>query len=208
MAASKKYMSLWIILQAKPIYTMRKLLTLSIAMLLIQLSSTAQIKNLPPNQFSVTVARVVENYQTNYGNIQGAALPPDDGRDVFQSTISLPGATQCVIYRFHSVEDTTASWQAILYSGEDFKEAAKVYKNTFRQLKQAKFKEGSTQNSLEGEMVAPRESLRFTTSILRPAVESPIYKNFIAEVEMINTLDGWTVQLNLHSRKDDDKRYQ
>lgn len=187
---------------------MRKLLTLTIAMLLIQASSKSQIKINPPNQFSATVARVVENYQTNYGNIQGAALPSDDGRDVFQSTISLPGATQCVIYRFHSVEDTTASWQAILYSGEDFKEASRVYKNSFRQLKQAKFKEGLTQNSLQGEMVAPTESLRFTTSILRPTVESPIYKNFIAEVEMINTLDGWTVQLNLHSRKDDDKRYQ
>ncbi len=189
---------------------MRKLLTLSIALLLIQTSSHAQpINNTSPeDQFSAIIARVVENYQTNYGNIQGAALPADDDRDIFQSTIKLPGATQCVIYRFHSVEDTTASWQAILFSGEDFKEASRIYKNTFRQLKQARFKEGMTQHSLKGEMVAPTESLRFTTSILRPSGETAIYKNFIAEIEMINTVDGWIVQLNLHSRKDDNKRYQ
>jgi hypothetical protein len=189
---------------------MRKLLTLSIALLLIQTSSQSQPANktLPENQFSAVVARVVENFQTNYGNIQGPALQADGDRDIFQSTIKLPGATQCVIYRFRSLEDTTASWQAILYTGEDFKEASGIYRNTFRQLKQARFKEGFTQNSLKGEMVAPTESLRFTTSILRPSEETEIYKNFIAEIEMINTLDGWTVQLILHSRKDDDKRYQ
>lgn len=189
---------------------MRKLLTLSMALLLIQTSTQSQPvnKSLTENQFSAIIARVVENYHTNYVNIQGPALPADEDRDIFQSTIKLPGATQCVIYRFHSVEDTTAGWQAILYSGEDFKEASGIYRNTFRQLKQARFKEGITQNSLKGELVSPRESLRFTSSILRPSIETAIYKNFIAEIEMINTLDGWTVQLNLHSRKDDDKRYQ
>ncbi len=189
---------------------MRKLLTLSMALLLIQALSQAQLINkvLPTSQFTSTVARVVESFQNNYGSIQGDALPADDDRDVYQSTIQLPGASRCVIYRFHSVEDTTASWQALLYSGDDFKEASKVYKTSFRQLKQAKFNDGLSQHSLGGEMVPPTESLRFTTSVLRPAVEQGIYKNFIAEVEMINTMDGWIVQLNLHSRKDDDKRYQ
>lgn len=189
---------------------MRKLLTLSMALLLIQVLPKAQLVNkiLPPSPFTSTVTRVVESFQNNYGSIQGDALPADDDRDIYLSTIKLPGASRCVIYRFRSVEDTTASWQALLYTGEDFKEASKIYKNSFRQLKQAKFKEGLTSHSLEGELVSPSESLRFTTSILRPGTEQGIYKNFIAEIEMINTLDGWTVQLNLHSRKDDDKRYQ
>jgi hypothetical protein len=189
---------------------MRKLLTLSIALLLTQAGLQAQLINkvLPTSQFTTTVTRVVESFQNNYGSIQGEALPADDDRDIYQSTIKLPGATRCVIYRFHSVEDTTASWQALLYTGEDFKEASRVYRNSFRQLKQAKFKEGLSQHSLQGEMVPPTESLRFTTSILRPLAEEGIYKNFIAEIEMINTIEGWIVQLNLHSRKDDDKRFQ
>ena len=189
---------------------MRKLLTLSMALLLISHFSQAQLINkiLPTSPFSETLARLVENYQTNYGNIQGPALTPDEDRDIFESTLRLPGASQCVIYRFHSVEDTTASWQAILYTGEDFKEASKIYKTTYRHLKQTKFKDGLTQNSLEGDISSPTESIRFTTSLLRPAVRSGIYKNFIAEIEMINTMDGWIVQLNLHSRKDDDERYQ
>ena len=120
---------------------MRKLLTLIIALLFAHLCSPAQLlqKILPNNGFSTSLAKVVENYETNYLYIQGEALPLDI-RDIFLSSLSIPGASRCVIYRFHSTEDTTASWQALLYTGEDFTEASNVYKNTFKQMKQTKFK--------------------------------------------------------------------
>ncbi len=190
--------------------TMRKLLTLSAAMLLLTNASQSQLlsKVLPPGEFSQSVSTIVENYSTNYHQIQGVPLPADEDRDIFVSTISLPGTSKCVIYRFHSEEDTTASWQAILYSGEDYKEAVKTYKNSFRQIKQTKFNVGITKVSFAGDMEPPSESLRFTSSILRPSVTSGIYKNFIAEVELLNSVEGWTVQLSLHSRKADDERYQ
>ena len=189
---------------------MRKLLTLAIAMLLMLTISYAQLikKVLPPSPFSLSLSSVIENYQNNYRQIQGDILQPDEDRDIYKSTLALPGATQCVIYRFHSKEDTTASWQAILYEGEDFKEATKVYKNCYRSLKQTKYKVGITYYTLDGEIENPSEELRFTTSLLRPTIYTDVYKNFIAEVEILNSMTGWTVQLNLHSRKNDTERYQ
>lgn len=187
---------------------MRKLLTLSTALLLMLNVSYAQLQNrlLPPNPFAESLSKVIEHYPNNYLPIQGQPLRPDEDRDIYQSTIAIPGATQCLIYRFHSTEDTTASWQAILYSGEDFKEASKVYRNSFKHLKQTKFKLGNTTHSFEGQMENPSEELRFTSSILRPATYTEAYKNFMAEIEMINSIDGWVVQLNLHSRKEDSER--
>lgn len=189
---------------------MRKLLTLTIPMLFAIFCSHAQLLNkiFTGSAFSTSLARVIENYETNYLYIQGEALPTDDVRDIFLSSLSITGASRCVIYRFHSTEDTTASWQALLYTGEDFKEASKVYTNSFKQMKQTKFFAAGISNGLDGELVAPTDALRFTSSVLRPVVPTDLYKNFIAEIEMINTIEGWTVQLNLHSRKDDDERYQ
>ena len=189
---------------------MRKLLTLSMALLLLSMISKAQLLNKlhPNNGFTESIAKVVENYQNNYLAIQGDSLPPDEDRDIFQSTIKVPGATECVIYRFHSEEDKTASWQALLYEGEDFKEASKVYKTAFKNLKQTKFKVGVSSYSFEGSMEDPTEALRFTSSILRPTNDSDLYKNFMAEIEIINTIVGWKVRLNLHSRKADTQRYQ
>lgn len=189
---------------------MQKLLTLSAAMLLFANTSHSQLlsKVIPPSAFSQSVSAIVENYSNNYHQIQGESLPADEDRDIFLSTVSLPGTSKCVIYRFHSEQDTTASWQALLYSGEDYKEAVKAYKNSFRQLKQTKFNVGITKVSFEGELEAPSEALRFTSSVLRPSVTSGVYKNFIAEIELLNSIDGWTVQLSLHSRKADTERYQ
>ncbi len=189
---------------------MLKSLTASFTLMLFMQFSQAQIlqKVLPTSPFSDSLSKVVENYQHNYLDIQGLALQPDEDRNIFASTVGLPGASSCVIFRFHSSEDTTASWQALLYEGEDFKEASKTYKAVIKNLKQTKFKVGLQKVSFEGEVVAPSESLRFTSSLFRPSVYLERYKNFIAEVEMLNSIEGWIVRLNLHSRKQDTERYQ
>ena len=189
---------------------MLKSFTLSFAFVLFLQFSQAQLlqKVLPASPFADSLCKVVENYQHNYLDIQGMALEPDEDRDIFASTVGLPGASSCVIYRFHSRQDTTASWQALLYEGEDFKDASKAYKNAIKQLKQTKFKVGMQKISFDGEVISPSESLRFTTSILKPTEYSDHYKNFEAEVEMLNSMEGWIVRLNLHSRKQDTERYQ
>ncbi|MBC7934650.1 MAG: hypothetical protein H7Y86_04725 [Rhizobacter sp.] len=188
---------------------MQKLLTIGAALFLFTGTTRAQFykKVLPGNNISAAVANITENFQNNYHQIQGDELPADEGREIYRSTVTVPGASHAVIYRFHSKEDTTASFQAILYEGESFKEAAKIYKQTFRQVKGTKFNGGSQKISFDGSMEDPTEDLRFTSSRLRPAVTGGAYKNFIAEIEIINSVEGWTVQLNLHSRKNDEERY-
>ncbi len=189
---------------------MQKKLTLAGVLLCLALNSTAQLfKTVLPsgNNISGAVANIAENFQNNYRNIQGDELPPDEGRDVFKSSIAIPGASHSLIYRFHSKEDSTAAFEALLYEGESFKEAAKVYRQSFRQLKNLKFNSAFGKISLSGEMEEPTESLRFTSSLLRTDSDSKPYKYFMAQIELLNSVEGWRVQLSLHSRKDDDERY-
>ena len=189
---------------------MLKSFFLSLALCLLIQFSQAQLLNkvLPTSPFADSLSKVVENYQQNYLGIQGLALQPDEDRDIFASTIGLPGASSCVIFRFHSKQDTTASWQAVLYEGEDFKDASKAYRAAIKNLKQTKFTVGVRKLSFAGEVVNPTENLRFTTSIFEPTESTDLYKNFKAEVEMLNSMEGWIVRLNLHSRKPDTDRYQ
>lgn len=184
--------------------------SLTVIMLLLAYSTQAQFykKVLPGNGgISAAVATITENFQNNFHHIQGNELPPDEGKKIYRSTVLIPGATQQVIYRFNSREDTTASFQALLYEGESFKEASKIYKQAFRQVKGTKFNGGFEKISFSGHMEEPTENLRFTTSLLRPDVSGGAYKNFIAEIELLYAVEGWKVQLNLHSRKNDEERY-
>ncbi len=188
---------------------MQKMFTLAGALLFLALSSPAQFFKsvLPGPNISGAVADIAENFQTNYRNIQGEALPPDEGRDVFRSAIAIPGASHSLIYRFHSKEDSTAAFEALLYEGESFKEAAKTYRQVFKQIKNLKFNSGFGKVSFSGDMEEPTESLRFTSSLLRTDSDTKPYKYFMAQVELLNSVDGWKVQLSLHSRKDDQERY-
>lgn len=188
---------------------MQKMLTLWAVMLLLACSSRAQILKsvLPGKSISSAVAGIAENFQNNYRHIQGEELPPDEGRDVFRSSISIPGASYSLIYRFRSVEDSTAAFEALLYEGESYKEAAKIYRQSFKQLNNLKFNTAYGKVALNGDLEEPTESLRFTSSLLRTDSDTKPYKYFMAQVELLNSVDGWKVQLSLHSRKDDEERF-
>ncbi len=128
--------------------------------------------------------------------------------DIFYSTQSVPGASQAFIYRFHSVEDSTASWQAVMYSGETYKDAAKVYKNTFRQITKSRLNFGNGKTGhFEGTYTEPTEDLRFTSSILYTREESGPYKHFIANIDMVNNFGTWEVRLSLNRKRDDREKY-
>lgn len=162
----------------------------------------------PSANFNDSLNRIVTAYLTNYRHIQGKIVQEQSDVDIYYSTQSIPGASQAFIYRFHSEEDSTASWQAVMYSGEDYKDAAKAYKNTFRQVNKSRLNFGNGQSGrFEGTYTEPTEDLRFTSSILYSLQESGPYKNFIANIDMVNNFGTWEIRLSLNRKRDDREKY-
>jgi hypothetical protein len=167
-------------------------------------------KKLQPSSdpFNDSLSKVVYDFKSNFYPIQGRQLTSQGLVDVYQSRVGMPGAAHCIIQRYHSEEDTTASWQAIMYEGESYEEAVKIYKNTYKLVKKASIKYGEKSHySFVGEMEAPSESVRFTVTPLRLNTMDTDYKHFYAEVEITGGYEGWEVHLNLHSKKNDDEKY-
>ena len=160
------------------------------------------------DSFSDSLGRIVYDFKNNFYPIQGRQLTSEGTVDVFESTISMPGSANCVIQRYHSDEDTSASWQAIMYEGDSYAEATKIYKNTFKQLKKAKLKfDDNRVASFTGDIELPNESVRFTVTTLRLNIMDRDYKNFYAVVEISNNFAGWEVHLNLYNKKNDGEQY-
>lgn len=162
---------------------------------------------LPSPGFTDSLNKLVDDFSTNYYNIQGDVVSEQEDVDVYKSKKSLPGALQSSIMRFHSDTDTSASLQLLMYKGDDYKEAEKIYKNTFRLVNKAKLNIKSGTASFSGVLEEPDESLRFASSSLKINLTDKLYKNFIAEVEIVNDFAGWEVHLNLQSKKDDRDKY-
>lgn len=188
---------------------MKKIIPLTIVLILSVVMCSAQFYKsiLPSPAFSDSLNKIVKDFRSNYYNIQGDVVSEQDDVDVYQSRSSLPGALECFVYRFHSVQDTSASLQAIMYKGESYKEAARIYRNTFRLVNKTKLHLNTSGGSFNGNLEEPTENLRFASSHLKANSSDVAYKNFVAEIEMVNNYTGWEVRLNLHNKKDDRDKY-
>src|ERR1700729_88150 len=60
----------------------------------------------------------------NLRQVTGELLLAEGEADSYVSLVAVPGARNCIVTRYHSVEDTTASWQAKMFTGGDFGAAA------------------------------------------------------------------------------------
>ena len=159
---------------------------------------------LPSPEFNNALEKIVGDFRYNFENIIGEPLVSQGEVETYGSTIKLPGATDCIIYKFHSALDTTASWQGVLYQGDDYREAVKAYKNTFRLLNKSRIHLiDRSIIGFAGQMSEPSEDVRFTVSTLQLNIADPRYEKFNAEVEMTTSYTGWQVNVNFFNKKPD-----
>ena len=96
----------------------------------------------------------------------------------YQSRYTLPGSQGAFIARYRSVEDSSASWQSVVFVAEEFDVAAKAYRKWIQDLKSTRIKFLAGNAQFKGEMEKPDESLRFTTTGLRFQTNDLQYKQF------------------------------
>jgi hypothetical protein len=160
----------------------------------------------PSNPFADSLTKAVTDFKYDYSHIQGPILPAQTQPDlrVFRSRVTLPGASHCVIYRFNSRVDTTSSWQAIMYEGDDFNEALKEYKSLFRLVKRTSIKwVDKSYLSFVGDLELPKDNVDFAVSTLRLEAMDEQYSNFVAQVELTSAGGAYEVHLNLQNKGND-----
>jgi len=180
---------------------MKKNIFVFIAFLLCSGGCYSQsLKSIVPTPgFSDALGKIVLDFRFGYHTIQVDSLyTPQNGYEEYGSSIILPGSTDNEILRFHSVEDTTASFQSTFYQGDDYNEAVKSYKSCIHLLKKSLFKWfDKTIVSFGGKEEEPDPNLSFASTTLRVTnIEDKRYKNFCAEVEMAGDVNGWKVHIN------------
>jgi hypothetical protein len=156
--------------------------------------------------FHNAIDAILRDFPNNLRHVSGTLELAQGEFENYSSLIMLEGAANCTVTRWHSVDDTTASWQAQLFSGGDFNEASKQYHAIFRKLQSCyvKLVDGSV-IYLNGDWEPAREGASFTTSTLRLLTGDWRYKEVKVELELAYQLADWAVRLNIVSKKRDDE---
>jgi hypothetical protein len=163
----------------------------------------ARMRVLP---FPEAIDAVLGDFPYNLRHITGELLMAEGEIDNYASIVAVPDAENCIVTRYHSTEDTTASWQAKMFSGGEFGEAARKYEQLYRQLQTCYVRliDGSIFN-LAGVWEPAREGASFTTSTLRIRTSDQRYKEVKVELELVYQLADWAVNINIVSKKPDDE---
>ena len=183
---------------------MKRTVTLALALsACLTLSAQLNIIGKDP-AFSKAISEVILDFPNNYQNISGELIEADLGYEHYASNVKLPGSENCVIGRYHSVKDTTASWQALMFRSEEFEPAAKQYRSLYKRLMASEVKvvDGS-KLYLNGEYEAPTEEMDFTVSTLRFETNDYRYHDFKIELELLFKMDHWLININVVTRQKD-----
>jgi hypothetical protein len=156
--------------------------------------------------FPAAINAVLKDFPYNLRNITGELVLAQGEFENYASIVELPGAENCIVTRYHSADDTTASWQAKMLSSDDFDQAAKAYHELFRKLQGCYLRlvDGSVVY-LKGDWEPAKEGASFTTSTLRLMTGDWRYKDVKVELELVYQLADWAIHINIVTKKRDDE---
>jgi hypothetical protein len=156
--------------------------------------------------FADAIDAVLSDLPNNLRYVTGELLLAEGETDSYVSLVAVPDAEHCTVTRYHSVEDTTSSWQAKMYSGGDFGAASRKYAQLFQQLKvcYVRLPDGSVYY-LEGKWEPAREGITFTTSTLKVKTADQRFRDVEVELELVYQLADWAVNINIVTKKPDDE---
>lgn len=156
--------------------------------------------------FPFAIDSVLRDFPHNLRHITGEMVLAQGEFENYASLVVVPGAQSCIVTRYHSADDTTASWQAKMFSSDDFDEANREYQQLYRQLKTCyvKLVDGSI-IYLDGQWEPAKGGASFTTSTLRLMTGDWRYKEVKVELELVYLLADWAVNINIVSKRRDDE---
>jgi hypothetical protein len=148
--------------------------------------------------FSTAIEAVLEDFPSNLQHITGELVLAEGEIENYACTIVLPGAEHCVITRYHSASDTTASWQAKMYSSDDFEKASREYHALYSKLQNCYLLlADSSMIFLKGKWEEPKEEIPFAASTLRLTTGDGRYEEVEVQLELLYMETDWVVNINI-----------
>jgi hypothetical protein len=156
--------------------------------------------------FPAVIDAVLQDFPNNLRHISGELVMAQGEFENYASVLIPADAQDCIVTRWHSKRDTTASWQARMFTSDDYSAAEKWYRRLYGLLKGCHMTlADSSLILLEGNWEPAKEGVAFTTSTLRLKTNDWRYHEVKVELELVYQLADWAVQVNIVSKKPDDE---
>jgi hypothetical protein len=168
---------------------------------------SAQVKLGISSSLRSDFQKIMAEYPQHFEGIRGEVINQNPQTVEYASQLKLADAEECIITKYSSGLKPIYSWQALMFTSEDFEAAYKKYKWVFSQLKGMNIYYVKDQYTLKGSFEEADESRKFTNSILTPVAPPDPMKKLKIDVALQFEFPEWKVKLVVYEKeREDDER--
>ncbi|MDQ6902420.1 MAG: hypothetical protein M3139_05335 [Bacteroidota bacterium] len=184
---------------------MKKVCSFFVLFITLQLSAQNKIRVLKlSSTVKPDIEKVTGDYYDHFDHIKGETLYETVSTIEYASKVLPLGASQSSITEIKSVHNNF-SWQAIMFTSEDYKKAAEKYKQIYNELNGANYNMHENKVwKFKGRYDSPDDDRAFASSILEPDKSEKSLRKLKIEVALSYSIPEWTVKVLIYEKEADE----
>ena len=148
--------------------------------------------------------KVIGDYQKEFSNLKGEIINTNPQTVEYESLLTFKSAEKNIIIQY-SGKTPVYSWQAHMFTAEEFEVAEKKYKALFGQLKGMNLRLNRDYDySLSGDYDKPSESRKFSSSVFRLLPNASNLPKVKVELSMQYEFPEWKIYLLVYQKERED----
>ena len=168
-------------------------------------SAIGQLKLPVANGFTADMKKVIEDYPSRFIHIMGEVKVQHEQTTEYECNLKINGAEESTITRYSSKRDGVVSWEAVMFTTDDFEDAKKKYKNYFSQLNNLGVTLGKDHFRLRGVYEIPADDKKFNSILFTIEPTAPDIKKVKVELTLqYKAPMDWQVKVLVYDRERED----
>jgi hypothetical protein len=170
-------------------------------------SAQLRLPGLSNSDVRQALEKVINDYPSEFATLKGEVLYTNPQTIEYESLLQFKSAEKNSIVQY-SGKTPVYSWQAQMFTTEEFSEAEKKYKSLYKDLKAINLTLNRDYSyRLEGDYGAPSESLKFASSVFRLLPNASNLPKVKVELSLQYELMEWKIYLSVYQKeREDDER--
>lgn len=151
------------------------------------------------NKTNIALEKVIRDYPNHFHNIRGEMISQHAQVAEYKSTISVPGASYCSIWKYNVTNNELYNWNCTTFNTPNFMQARSRFKEVYDQIENTIIKlEGHKPFILNAQYRTPTEmhNSNMISFEMLPLVDE--MKNLKIDLSLEKELNIWKVKLNVY----------